>query len=1254
MAREKFYAIARGRVPGVYRSWDEASRQVTSYSGAVHKSFGTHAEAARWVEEQRGILGDEPPRADPDPPRGPGGSPRETSARDALAASERPPPDAPTDADADAEDAARPTPRAGGAVLGVPSFSRSPTPSSLFPPPAALPSSPGVRGAREEMDRWFTRGGEVGAPEPSQPTATLEAAPTDGEPDEVVGAFEKHTRGIGAKLLREMGYENGGGLGKDGGGISEPIERTKMRPKALGLGYDDFEEAGDLGETGDLGESWRPSDARPMFTSLGAPRGERSRASRRASGAGHDLVYEEWEQAKRARHWVLPRAPAPTRGAGLPMNGCVVHFPEGLTPHVPQKIVMARILAALSKRQNALVESPTGTGKSLALLCSALAWREERQKEADAANENIHRRNALERERFESACERRARSRRAREPEAKPNASGSKPKTAADPSALAAARALERELDLQEEREARECTRATTTVGEAEDENDATPRGADTHVRRPDGFLVPKPEPSAATTFAADDAANAAAHAAAHAAAGIGDELAPLSVHKLEEEAEDAEEADAGGRAKREVSASGPPTSGPIPAPTYEEPVKAPRVYLCSRTHSQLHQLAKELKRTPYRPKYTILGSRRQYCPINKSDEECADLLRDGGVGETSCGWYNKKNELRAELDNAGVWDVEDLAEAAGAHQGCQYFVMRDLHETAELVLCPYNYIFDENIRDALGIELENAVVIIDEGHNVEDVCREGASTDVTLREMETARAELAEVQKYFPGAASAARLMTALAKWTTETLEAAARDDSARAGFSRGRQSIFARGPVEPGPGEALWKGEACAGAIVDALGPKAEHCVDAAARRASALRLLSDAARASAFDGPTREKINGTGAKYGLASLALCERLCKQLSATLRNARDFAVLAAPDAERAGEGARRGAQVGSLSNLSAPPDLSAAGLGFWCLRPAVAFRPVSDAALAVVLTSGTLSPTDSLEGELGAPFPVKVEAPHVVPARQIHVEATDALGDFTAKSQASERCVKTLGALLVRAARHTPGGMLVFLPKYSLVTTYFEEWARAGTLAELEKHKDVVLHEEPGAKTLGPTLESFRRAVRGGRGAVLVAVYRGKVSEGLDFKDDHCRAVFCVGIPFPSLGDVKVRLKREYNSTRARAREEGIIPGGDWYNHQAFRAYNQALGRCVRHQHDYAAIYLVDARFCQHADAGKNRGMVSKWMRNHVRFFQSKTESIGTAREFFESLAANPPGGGEENDERRDGGNRSRTERVRERATPG
>lgn len=45
----KIYAVKKGRVPGVYRNWDEAKKQVDGFSGAEYKSFENITDAIDYL-----------------------------------------------------------------------------------------------------------------------------------------------------------------------------------------------------------------------------------------------------------------------------------------------------------------------------------------------------------------------------------------------------------------------------------------------------------------------------------------------------------------------------------------------------------------------------------------------------------------------------------------------------------------------------------------------------------------------------------------------------------------------------------------------------------------------------------------------------------------------------------------------------------------------------------------------------------------------------------------------------------------------------------------------------------------------------------------------------------------------------------------------------------------------------------------------------------------------------------------------------
>ena len=49
-----FYAVSRGRAPGIYPTWGECSAQVQNFSGARYKKFGTESEAREFINGDSG------------------------------------------------------------------------------------------------------------------------------------------------------------------------------------------------------------------------------------------------------------------------------------------------------------------------------------------------------------------------------------------------------------------------------------------------------------------------------------------------------------------------------------------------------------------------------------------------------------------------------------------------------------------------------------------------------------------------------------------------------------------------------------------------------------------------------------------------------------------------------------------------------------------------------------------------------------------------------------------------------------------------------------------------------------------------------------------------------------------------------------------------------------------------------------------------------------------------------------------------
>ncbi|XP_067211494.1 regulator of telomere elongation helicase 1 homolog [Linepithema humile] len=634
-----------------------------------------------------------------------------------------------------------------------------------------------------------------------------------------------------------------------------------------------------------------------------------------------------------------------------------------------------------------------------------------------------------------------------------------------------------------------------------------------------------------------------------------------------------------------------------------------PKIIYASRTHSQLSQAMHELKRTSYKHVATaVLGSRDQLCIHPEVSKEASAFNKihmcHSKVKSRTCFYYNNVETRKDDpMFKQEVLDIEDLVKIGQKHKCCPYFLAKELKQSADIVFMPYNYLLDPKTRKTQGIDLQNTVVLLDEAHNVEKVCEEAASlqissTDVALCIDEVTgvmqdMAKETDLQNDFLSENNVQKDFTAedLCILKAMFLELEKAIDSIEL-KNRTEGDTFPGGYIF----ELLEKIELTHGKeqiVIDKLEKIILYLTTTStspfARKGNALQKFNDLLR-TAFN-------NSTNIVRHKEKVKRCYKVHIQSEEQKKNYKNDVW----------ESKKTTKTDGKL-------------ISYWCFSPGFGMEQmVEQGVRSVILTSGTLSPLKPFISELGIPITVQLENPHIVTKEQVCVGVLSQGPDnhplnSSYNTRNDPKYIASLGRTVYNFSCIVPHGLLIFFPSYPIMRKCRDEWQNMGLWTQIAERKPIYV--EPNSKDgLVNVMNEYYQKIRDPscKGAVFMAVCRGKVSEGLDFANANGRAVLIIGLPFPPLKDPRVMLKQRYLEEIRTAEKEGLT-GQEWYQLEASRTVNQAIGRIIRHKSDYGAVILCDCRF----ENPNFKKQLSAWLKPYIKKFTNFGMITKELRDFF------------------------------------
>jgi regulator of telomere elongation helicase 1 len=663
-----------------------------------------------------------------------------------------------------------------------------------------------------------------------------------------------------------------------------------------------------------------------------------------------------------------------------------------------------------------------------------------------------------------------------------------------------------------------------------------------------------------------------------------------------------------------------------------------PYIFYSSRTHSQLSNVIKELRKTCYAPKTSILSSRDNMC-VNAAVKNYSGNFLNIKCKQVrikkECKYFFGAEKLpKKSYDNT---DIEELYSLGQKSMFCPFYFQRNKKDIADIIFLPYNYIFEPKLRKILKLDLKNSVILIDEAHNIESVAENAKSCEFSLKMIDDCLNDFKSLKILVENLTKRPSEESVFRSITTSKI-------GEQEGFLNNIKLYLKSFTVKQGTSWPNYGYKLTAKEFFDIFfeGSKRQN-------GENTIQINNDNQNKA---GITPENIEQhisflkkieTGIADELLKNTIITNLIEILELVYILSKNYLNCLKTGDTNPNNCFINNYKIflndieefvpGNVYNHNSKQNVKIRTLFVYCFNPGFGFKDIIDAKPnSVIITSGTLSPIEGVESELKCNFNIKLENKHVIDTCQVNFAIlTNSVRRkipfrFDINSRNNLEMIQELGHTIADLCKITPGGILAFFTSYNFLHNCISQWTEKDILCEIEKNKEIFKEVQDSNKNK-VVLKNFTETCSSKinkKGGILFSVCRGTSSEGIDFSDDMARMVIVVGIPYPNLGDVKVNLKKEYlddfNNKYFQHLDKKIairkLTSQEWYTQSATRAVNQALGRVIRHVNDYGSMILIDSRYQELL----YKKMFSAWLRDSAKIYDD-SKCIVDTKNFNESM---------------------------------